>query len=689
MSNGMTSFDDKVKILAAAARYDVSCSSSGSRRTGGAGLGSTEAAGVCHSFTEDGRCISLLKLLLTNVCVHDCAYCVNREGNDIPRAAFSETELVDLTLQFYRRNYIEGLFLSSGVARHPDDTMERLVRVAATLRRTHGFRGYIHLKCIPGADPRLVREAGLWADRLSVNIELPSEDSLRRLSSRKTYADILGPMDVIRAGIDLHEHERRRFRSAPLFTPAGQSTQLIVGASPESDRRILTLADALYRDRRLKRVYYSGFVPVNPGESRLPALAGPPLVREHRLYQADWLLRCYGFALEDILPADAPDLSLDIDPKTLMALRHPHWFPVDVNRAPYEVLIRVPGLGITSARKILEARRQGELRYDHLRRMGVVLKRAANFIECPDHPRYRSRSLPPPSVAPCRSDPAIAPGSRVPVSGTAHTGADQGITLTYDGTFAGLLCVIFDTYARKLPPAEIRHSRRGQLSLFSPDVFIETDAEKAARVWRRLTTLPGDMAESLYHAFLSEVEGVESLIRKVIHDMLRPGSGPRGGKGSNDPEMLDRRLSVDNLARSVRREAHRMLGFVRFDTVGDGLYAAPIAPIADTLPLMRRHFEARFADQRWMIYDTRRRYGIYFDGRESGAVSLNLPVFEGRDLADPDGLTWRRLWKSYFDAMTIPERRNPGLHMRLLPKRLWRYLPEKEAVGAGNAVMAA
>ena len=374
---------EKLRILGAAARYDVSCASSGSRRENGAGgIGNTVACGICHSFTDDGRCVSLLKIMMTNCCIYDCAYCINRRSNDVPRATFTVKEIVSLTLEFYRRNYIEGLFLSSGVIKSPDYTMSLLASVARTLRNEHRFNGYIHLKVIPGAAPELVREAGMYADRLSVNIEIPTEKHLMLLAPEKNYSAILSPMQSIRQNIIENREDRRKYRKAPRFVPAGQSTQLIVGASPEPDKTILSLASMLYSRHGLKRVYYSGYIPVNPSDSRLPALKEPPLLREHRLYQADWLLRFYHFSVDELVDEEHPNLETDIDPKLSYALRHPWLFPVDVNKADYETLLRVPGIGVRSARLIIAARKYRHLTSAHLQKIGVVMKRAKYFITC-------------------------------------------------------------------------------------------------------------------------------------------------------------------------------------------------------------------------------------------------------------------------------------------------------------------
>jgi putative DNA modification/repair radical SAM protein len=376
-----TTIQEKLEILADAVKYDVSCASSGGKRKNeNKGLGNSEGMGICHSYTEDGRCVSLLKILLTNFCIYDCAYCITRKSNDIKRTAFTVQEVVDLTINFYRRNYIEGLFLSSGIFKNADYTMERLVRVAKELRTNHNFHGYIHLKTIPGASSELLKEAGLYADRLSVNIELPSEVSLKQLAPEKNYAEIFTPMNYLKEEIISHTEEKRKFRSAPAFA-GGQSTQLIVGASPEKDLSILSLANGLYKEQNLKRVYYSGYVPVS-NDNRLPVVHTTPVIRENRLYQADWLLRFYGFSVEDIVNPVFPSLDLELDPKTSYALRNMHLFPIEINTADYEWILRVPGIGVKSANMIVSSRRFGAITFDHLIKMGIVLKRAKFFITC-------------------------------------------------------------------------------------------------------------------------------------------------------------------------------------------------------------------------------------------------------------------------------------------------------------------
>jgi putative DNA modification/repair radical SAM protein len=390
---------DKLKILSAAAKYDVSCASSGSsRRNTPGGLGNAQYAGICHSFADDGRCISLLKILFTNNCMYDCAYCVNRRSNDVKRATFTVNEVVDLTMNFYRRNYIEGLFLSSGVIKSPDYTMERLARIARDLRVVHRFNGYIHLKSIPGASPEIIKAAGLYADRLSVNIEIPSEPNLKYLAPEKDFPSVLTPMGYIKSEIESNKEERRKYRKAPLFTPAGQSTQLIIGATPDTDNQILHLSSGLYLGNNLKRVYYSAYTPTNEYDKRLPALTTPPLRREHRLYQADWLMRFYQFAVDEIVNNQNPNLDLELDPKLGYALRNPHLFPVDINKADLHLLLRVPGIGPKSARLILSARRFGKLNSQNLAKIGVVMKRARYFITCNELPAQTVLELTPARV---------------------------------------------------------------------------------------------------------------------------------------------------------------------------------------------------------------------------------------------------------------------------------------------------
>lgn len=372
---------EKLEILADAAKYDVSCSSSGGNRKNNGGLGNSHASGICHSYTEDGRCVSLLKILLTNHCIFDCAYCVSRKSNDIKRAAFTVEEVVDLTINFYRRNYIEGLFLSSGIFKDADTTMERLVRVAKKLRTEHRFNGYIHLKSIPGASEELMKEAGLYADRLSINIEIPTEKGLKLLAPDKSHAEMIKPMDFVKNELILYKDERKIFKKIPKFAPAGQSTQMIVGATNETDLKIIKVANHFYQNFNLKRVYYSGYVPVLE-DSRLPSIHSQvPILRENRLYQADWLMRFYGFGADEILDKNNPFLDLEVDPKLAWALRNRENFPVNINTAPKEMILRVPGIGTKSTVKILMARKFQKLTLEHLQKMGVAVNRAKYFVE--------------------------------------------------------------------------------------------------------------------------------------------------------------------------------------------------------------------------------------------------------------------------------------------------------------------
>lgn len=391
MTEGMPLME-KLAVLSDAAKYDVACTSSGvARRGNGRDMGSCVDSGICHSFSSDGRCISLLKILLTNECIYDCKYCLNRRSNDIRRATFTPEEVCDLTIQFYRRNYIEGLFLSSGIINSPNYTMELMYRTLFLLRRTYRFNGYIHVKAIPGADPRLIQMTGFLADRMSVNLELPTADGLKNLAPNKHRKNILAPMRQIQNGITENRNELVLYRNAPHFVSGGQSTQMIIGATPESDYQIMQVAENLYRKFELKRVFYSAFVKVNEDKA-LPALpGGPPLLREHRLYQADWLLRFYGFRAEELLTEERPFFNVMLDPKEDWAVRHLEQFPVEINRAPYEQILRVPGIGVKSAMRIVAARRTAGLDFAALKKIGVVLKRAVYFITCNGRMMYRTK----------------------------------------------------------------------------------------------------------------------------------------------------------------------------------------------------------------------------------------------------------------------------------------------------------
>ena len=386
------SLQEKLNILSDAAKYDVACTSRGvDRKNNGKGVGNSVASGICHTFSSDGRCISLLKILFTNECVFDCRYCVNRSSNDVVRASFTPQEVCELTMGFYRRNYIEGLFLSSGILKNPAYTMELLYQTVFKLRTEYHFQGYIHLKAIPGAPQELIQRAGYYADRMSINLEFPTAEGLRTLAPHKSRKTILAPMKQIQIQAKENREELMLYRNSPRFVPAGQSTQMIIGATGENDFQIVNTAESLYRNFELKRVFYSAFVNVNQ-DTTLPDLPqGPPLLREHRLYQADWLMRFYGFRAGELLSEEKPNFNVFLDPKCDWALRHLECFPVEINSADYHTLLRVPGIGVRSAQKIVGARKYGKLDFDDLQKMRVVLKRALYFITCSGRMMYRTK----------------------------------------------------------------------------------------------------------------------------------------------------------------------------------------------------------------------------------------------------------------------------------------------------------
>ncbi len=657
--------EKKLSILAAAARYDVSCASSGSDRPGSPGqLGYNAGSGVCHSYTSDGRCISLLKVLYTNACIYDCAYCANRASADIPRARFTVSELVGLTLDFYRRNFIEGLFLSSGVVRSPNETMERLIRVVDALRQGH-FNGYVHLKCVPGAGPEVLQQAGLLADRLSVNIELASEASLARLTGKKTYRSILEPMAHIHQNIEETTRDRRFLKHTPRFAPGGQSTQLVIGASPESDSDIMHLATQLYQTHRLKRVYYSAFIPVRPSAPLLAQIDAPPLVREHRLYQADWLLRLYGFSIDDLFDAQQTDLDPNTDPKLAYAQRHPDQFPIDINTAVREQLLKVPGIGFSSVARILALRRNGQLRYEHLRQIGVVLKRATSYIHCPGMP----------GTSPPRGSSIEKRRGSVPALSYAQETYPVFIT---DGTFDGLLTAVFETYAQKIAPTAIRSGRTLQQGLFETFLEIRTDQGKAQRIWRALNRFAGsEPCREMYLAFLTRADGIETAIYHHMRQ-LTPKPHP-----VDDRNVLTAGLTVEQWSKKIRFEAHRMKGFVRFTQIAPDLLVSFVSPKYDVLPLISTHFEQRHRDQCWIIYDTSREYGLYFDKNKTQRLQLTEAAKKALPTpATTDNSDICRLWQLYFGAVSIVERTNPKLQLHHMPRRYWQYLPETQSQSA-------
>ncbi len=382
----MQRIEEKLSILADAAKYDVSCSSSGSKRKNEGGIGNA-SSGICHTYTEDGRCVSLLKILLTNHCIYDCAFCVSRKSNDVKRAAFTVDEVVDLTMNFYRRNYIEGLFLSSGIFKNADFTMERLMRIVKKLRTEQNYHGYIHLKTIPGASEELIKEAGLYVDRMSINLELPTEAGLKLVAPEKDHSSVKKPLAFVNQQMQVFKADKKLIKHTPQFVPAGQSTQMVIGATPENDFEIMSVANEFYKTYNLKRVYYSGYIPINNNNSLLPQVgSAPPLIRENRLYQTDWLLRFYNFQLNEILNDNYKDLELDIDPKLSWALRNPNFFPVNINVADFQAIIRIPGIGRQTALKIIKARKYGQLHEYQLKKMGIAFNRAQHFIICADTP---------------------------------------------------------------------------------------------------------------------------------------------------------------------------------------------------------------------------------------------------------------------------------------------------------------
>lgn len=413
----MERIEEKLAILADAAKYDVSCSSSGSKRKNTGGIGDASRSGICHTYTEDGRCVSLLKILLTNHCIYDCTFCVSRRSNDVQRAAFTVEEVVDLTMNFYRRNYIEGLFLSSGIFKNADFTMERLLRIVKKLRTEERYNGYIHLKTIPGASEELIKEAGLYVDRMSINLEVPTEAGLKMVAPEKNHDSVKKPLAFVNQQMKALKEEKKIIKHVPTFVPAGQSTQMVIGATHETDYEIMRVANSFYNDYNLKRVYYSGYIPINNENPLLPQIgSAPPLLRENRLYQTDWLLRFYGFKLEEVLNPGLQQLDLSVDPKLGWALRNPHFFPVDINKASLKDIIRIPGVGLQSARKIIQARQFGRLHEYQLRKMGLAFNRARHFMTYADAPIL----LGTPSMQQIRN--TILGGSKSTFSGSERSG---------------------------------------------------------------------------------------------------------------------------------------------------------------------------------------------------------------------------------------------------------------------------
>ena len=786
----------KLEILADAAKYDVACTSSGIDRDAQKGkLGNTLAAGCCHSFAADGRCITLLKVLMTNVCVYDCAYCVNRASNEVPRAAFKPRELADLTIAFYRRNYIEGLFLSSGVIRNPDYTTELMIQTLSILREEHGFRGYIHAKAVPGTSPELVQQLGHLADRMSVNMELPSQKSLQLLAPQKDKQRIIAPMRQIRDNIAVDKDTRALVRKQTTymrqirpkkkeraFVPAGQSTQMIVGASPESDFQILNLSAALYRTLSLKRVFFSAYTPVND-DKRLPGTDAVQLNREHRLYQADWLLRFYRFDVTEIIDEDNPFLDPDLDPKANWAINHLDFFPVEVNTAPLEALLRpasrarsephraraahhLPARAraaqaghrvqarpllhhvqrqLLGARRRLLARRaaraacrahQGRQpraarRQDHtgsdepvrerrdaregphrgrvgrtragkrrcdrsgvLQRCGALLERGV--VVRPRRERRRDVRL----AASPRNAGSRVRMSRKPAENQPLFPEEPLAEVAYchDGSLEGLLSAVFEAYARREDPQDIARADVLQPRLGQTVRVIETNEEHAVRVRRGIRRACGDAAyDAVKHASLSDHPDAGTIVYRFIRYAMaqnRPhdcsGCKRRGSCGGACGKFActgKARRSVlgdlahpaveplHRLARSVMNERHRMLQFLRFEHLENGVWFARCNPAASVIPLLMDWFSGRFNTQPFIIFDEAHNIAGVYEGRDWYLVQT-----ENVDL--PDRASEERLmqqaWKRFYDTVAVEARYNPELRRQFMPKRFWKNITEMQ-----------
>ena len=672
---------DKLTILADSAKYDVACTSSGASRTARAGtLGSCYAPGCCHAFTADGRCVSLLKVLMTNCCAFDCSYCVNRRSNDIPRATFTPRELAELTVEFYRRNYIEGLFLSSAVLGTPDYTTERMLAALRLLRGEYRFGGYIHAKAIPGTSPELLQQLGYLADRLSVNVELPSEQSLNLLAPDKGRHSIFRPMKQIAVSGAQNKQELTVYRHAPKFAPAGQSTQMIVGASPETDYHILKLTEGMYRKYSLKRVFYSAYIPVAE-DSRLPALdTKPPLLREHRLYQADWLLRFYQFEADEILDRDSPNFNPYLDPKCNWAVQHYGLFPVDVNRAPFEMLLRVPGIGPKSARRIWHARKLSSLGLDELKRMGVVLKRAQYFITCNGfsgaHPGRGTagggRSYHAGRGTARRPAHGARGGSAMSGEGTVNPQRtrrlhDADVVYLYDGSFEGFLCCVFESFAQHEIPFAVWTPQRETSTLY-PVKDIPTDHARAQRVFASFGRKLGAETEYLVSRdFLSGREDKELLLIRFLH--LAFALGPGTVKRTGHPDVAP----LYEMKKSLDWEVDKFQGFVRFEE-HDGMLGAVIHPKNYILPLLRPHFCGRFPEENFMIYDAVHQAVLLQEDHKARLLELAAPL----ELPPPSEREqqFQALWTQFYKTLEIQARHNEKGRMSHCPKRFWADMVE-------------
>lgn len=648
---------EKLKILTDAAKYDVSCSSSGSnRKNSSKGLGNGHLAGICHSWSEDGRCISLLKILFTNKCIYDCEYCINRSSNVTKRAEFSPREVADLTINFYKRNYIEGLFLSSGVIKNPNYTMELLIKTADILRNEYHYNGYIHMKSIPGADSDLVKKMGLLVDRMSVNVELPLEKSLKILAPQKSIKAIESSMDFANKKIVQRKNEIKLYKHTPKFLPAGQTTQMIIGADEESDFDIVSRAENLYDDYSLKRVFYSAFVPVVKSEFTKD-IKKAPLLREHRLYQADWLLRFYGFKFSDLLNEKNKNFDLRIDPKTDWAINNISKFPMEINKASFYDLIKIPGIGITSARKIVNARKYRKLEYWHLKALNISVKKARNFITV--NGKYQGLKVKDQKDLKERmslSDPKS-------FEQLSFFGWNMKI-IVYDGTFEGFLTVIFTSYKENFK-VKIE-SEKDQIS-FLDQKYIKTNFEKAKRVE---DSIKKNISKEFYYdikiAFKSDYKNKDTIIARLIK--LSFLKGEKIIKSTNKYA-----IAFNKMVKNYSREAHAFKGLLRFKEIQEGFLFAKYESHNDILEDLSRHFLQRMPKEKFVIYDKNRNKAfVSIYGNFEVVEILNLDIKESKKEE-----FFQNLWIGFYDAIAIKERKNKKLMIENMPKKYWKYLPEK------------
>lgn len=648
---------EKLKILTDAAKYDVSCSSSGSsRKNSSKRLGNGHLAGICHSWSEDGRCISLLKILFTNKCIYDCEYCINRSSNVTKRAEFSPREVADLTINFYKRNYIEGLFLSSGVIKNPNYTMELLIKTADILRNEYHYNGYIHMKSIPGADSDLVKKMGLLVDRMSVNVELPLEKSLKILAPQKSIKAIESSMDFANKKIVQRKNEIKLYKHTPKFLPAGQTTQMIIGADEESDFDIVSRAENLYDDYSLKRVFYSAFVPVVKSEFTKD-IKKAPLLREHRLYQADWLLRFYGFKSSDLLNEKNKNFDLRIDPKTDWAINNISKFPMEINKASFYDLIKIPGIGITSARKIVNARKYRKLEYWHLKALNISVKKARNFITV--NGKYQGLKVKDQKDLKERmslSDPKS-------FEQLSFFGWNMKI-IVYDGTFEGFLTVIFTSYKENFK-VKIE-SEKDQIS-FLDQKYIKTNFEKAKRVE---DSIKKNISKEFYYdikiAFKSDYKNKDTIIARLIK--LSFLKGEKIIKSTNKYA-----IAFNKMVKNYSREAHAFKGLLRFKEIQEGFLFAKYESHNDILEDLSRHFLQRMPKEKFVIYDKNRNKAfVSIYGNFEVVEILNLDIKESKKEE-----FFQNLWIGFYDAIAIKERKNKKLMIENMPKKYWKYLPEK------------